>query len=269
MVLSIGKGKKYFILIVALLFCLMPTLLVLPTNGQIPDQGSGGVTVKGQSKEYRERVIYKEWTIHNKNCSTTVMYYKEVYTDLWVDEKTKSGSVEWKLVPTPTPKYSFTGSLGGSAKFTLTGPIGNLTPVVPIAVTFSAEVYKTGEVLSWAFSESGPSFDLRNGLAETGPWTVTTDPTTPPIGTIDFASGIFTCKVVYLFDCPNVKVEGGPIPFEETLTGRLSVSVGGIVVPVDKFGLLGPYIGLASTILVATAATAIYVKRVKHRKEKQ
>ncbi len=45
--------------------------------------------------------------------------------------------------------------------------------------------------------------------------------------------------------------------------------VGGIWVPVDKFGLLAPYIGVASTILVATAATAIYVKRVKRRKEKR
>lgn len=45
--------------------------------------------------------------------------------------------------------------------------------------------------------------------------------------------------------------------------------VGGIVVPIDKFSLLVPYIGLASTILVATVATAIYVKRVKRRKEKQ
>lgn len=43
-------------------------------------------------------------------------------------------------------------------------------------------------------------------------------------------------------------------------------SVGGIVVPVDKFALLIPYIGLASTIMVATAATAVYVKRVKRRK---
>jgi hypothetical protein len=45
--------------------------------------------------------------------------------------------------------------------------------------------------------------------------------------------------------------------------------VGGVVVPVDKFALLAPYIALASTILVATAATAVYVKRVKRRKEKQ
>jgi len=46
-------------------------------------------------------------------------------------------------------------------------------------------------------------------------------------------------------------------------------AVGGVLVPVDKFGLLAPYIGLASTILVATAATAIYVNRVNRRKEKQ
>ena len=46
-------------------------------------------------------------------------------------------------------------------------------------------------------------------------------------------------------------------------------TVGGVWVPVDKFGLLAPYIGLASTVLVATVATAIYIKRVKRRKEKQ
>lgn len=45
--------------------------------------------------------------------------------------------------------------------------------------------------------------------------------------------------------------------------------VGGGVVPVDKFALLAPYIGFASAILVAMAATGFYVKRFKHRKEKQ
>jgi hypothetical protein len=45
--------------------------------------------------------------------------------------------------------------------------------------------------------------------------------------------------------------------------------VGGFVVPVDKFGLLAPYIGLALTILVSAVATAVCVKRVKRRKEKQ
>ncbi len=40
-------------------------------------------------------------------------------------------------------------------------------------------------------------------------------------------------------------------------------AVGGFWVPVDKLDLLAPYIGLASTIIAATAATAIYVKRRK------
>ncbi len=48
-----------------------------------------------------------------------------------------------------------------------------------------------------------------------------------------------------------------------------TLSVGGIVVPVDKFGLLAPFIGLASTITVATVAIAFTVNRVKRRKEKQ
>jgi hypothetical protein len=46
-------------------------------------------------------------------------------------------------------------------------------------------------------------------------------------------------------------------------------AVGGIVVPVDKLTLLAPYIGFASFSAVATVVTAVYVKRVKHRKEKQ
>jgi hypothetical protein len=45
--------------------------------------------------------------------------------------------------------------------------------------------------------------------------------------------------------------------------------VGGIWIPVDKLVLLAPYIALASTILIATAATTIYVKHAKRRKKKQ
>jgi hypothetical protein len=55
----------------------------------------------------------------------------------------------------------------------------------------------------------------------------------------------------------------------KTIPLTVSYSVGGVIVLVDKLALLAPYFGLASTILVATAATAIYVKRVKHRKDKQ
>ena len=50
--------------------------------------------------------------------------------------------------------------------------------------------------------------------------------------------------------------------------GAFPPPVGGVWIPVDKLGLLAPYIGVTSTILVATAATAIYVKRVKRRETK-
>jgi len=55
----------------------------------------------------------------------------------------------------------------------------------------------------------------------------------------------------------------------EQLALAVGEVVGGIVIPVDKFGLLIPYIGLIATILAATAASTVYVKRVKRRKEKQ
>jgi hypothetical protein len=48
-----------------------------------------------------------------------------------------------------------------------------------------------------------------------------------------------------------------------------ATGVGGIVVPVDKFALLAPYIGLTSTIIVTAVVSVVYVKRVKRRKEKQ
>jgi len=46
------------------------------------------------------------------------------------------------------------------------------------------------------------------------------------------------------------------------------LEVGGVWVPVDKLGLLTPYISLVSTMVVATVVTAIYVRRVKRREEK-
>jgi len=58
-----------------------------------------------------------------------------------------------------------------------------------------------------------------------------------------------------------------------TKTSSLAITVGGgvggIWVPVDKFGLLAPYLAYASTILVAAVVAAVCVKRVKRRKENQ
>jgi immune inhibitor A len=91
----------------------------------------------------------------------------------------------------------------------------------------------------------------------------------------DFHDGSTPCNANWYVTVPSgMDVREFPAP-AATMTVFLSVKlvtpppVGGVRIPVDKFGLLAPYIGLASTILVATAATAIYIKRVKRRKEKQ
>jgi len=65
----------------------------------------------------------------------------------------------------------------------------------------------------------------------------------------------------------NGYVDGSVVSY--VLTVPTEVGVGGIQIPIDKLTLLAPYIGLASTILVATVVTAICIKRVKRRKEKQ
>jgi len=74
-------------------------------------------------------------------------------------------------------------------------------------------------------------------------------------------------------DLLNQAYENGWTMAQEIINQLASIlssssGVGGIVVPVDKFGLLAPYIGLASTITIGAVATAIYVKRVKRRREK-
>jgi len=47
--------------------------------------------------------------------------------------------------------------------------------------------------------------------------------------------------------------------------GYKPLAVGGTIISIDKLSLLAPYIGLASTILVATVVTVVYVKRIKKR----
>ncbi len=44
-------------------------------------------------------------------------------------------------------------------------------------------------------------------------------------------------------------------------------SVGGVWVPIDRFALLAPYAGVASTILVGTVVAIILIKRVRSQKD--
>jgi len=46
---------------------------------------------------------------------------------------------------------------------------------------------------------------------------------------------------------------------------EIDTIVGGVVVSVDKFDLLAPYIGLSSTILAATVTTVVFIKRRRER----
>jgi len=83
--------------------------------------------------------------------------------------------------------------------------------------------------------------------------------------TTGFAKGNYTISA-YAWPVPG---ETDTEDNRKISTVQVVISVGGIDIPVDKLTLLAPHIGVASTVLVATAAIAIYVKLLKHRKEKQ
>jgi hypothetical protein len=78
-------------------------------------------------------------------------------------------------------------------------------------------------------------------------------------GIVDNQVGIWKYTIDVLNNVGAVLVTNDPY-FEVTKV------VGGTVIPIDRLGLLAPYIGLASTIAVAAVATTVYVRR---RKEKQ
>jgi len=52
-------------------------------------------------------------------------------------------------------------------------------------------------------------------------------------------------------------------PFAEAAI--VTASVGGVVVPLDKLALIGPYIGMLALILIFAVALAVYVRRKRHR----
>lgn len=64
-------------------------------------------------------------------------------------------------------------------------------------------------------------------------------------------------NVIWFMKNASLKIGTGPIP------------IGGIAVSVDKFGLLAPYLGLVSAIVITMSGTAVYVKRCKREKSKQ
>jgi hypothetical protein len=157
--------------------------------------------------------------------------------------------------------------------------VGNktLTIVIPdTGVNTGAFQVKITSVCTWNVTINGyaanplpgvvgvtfPSFyDILEGLkSRTDPWTFTVPPSAPE-GTYPIEMLVY-----WSYDIGG-GLQTGYVVVDPTV--KLVKPVGGIVVPVDKFGLLAPHIAYASTILAATVASTVYVKRVKRRKEKQ
>jgi len=115
------------------------------------------------------------------------------------------------------------------------------------------------------------TIDNTNGKITAHGCTLTTG-STPVSGSGNLAKVKFRCKnagssILHLTDVILVDQTPNQIPASISDGAvHVSAAVGGVWIPINKIGLLTTYIGLASTILLATAATAIYVK---HRKKKQ
>ena len=64
--------------------------------------------------------------------------------------------------------------------------------------------------------------------------------------------------------------DAGLKPYLEIITRKVVSPVGGIVVPVDKLGLMTPYVVsiVFLTIMISMIAIAVYTKHVNHRKKK-
>ena len=144
----------------------------------------------------------------------------------------------------------------------------------PITVVESPTKLSTGAIRQQAISNDFPAdsfFDVFIEIQTDGPYSTyhNDDPVRvsatidriPPFGA--YPSGAAT----------PLKDEGGNIvgSIERLVLGLGTEPtvpiVGGFRLHVDTSGLFAPYIALASTIVIATAVTAISVKRVKHRKE--
>jgi hypothetical protein len=121
----------------------------------------------------------------------------------------------------------------------------------------------SNEGIDWTFypNNENPEPVLVHGQAGFDTVAITTShliipPASPPEKIWLFFGG----STVPTLDRNTIGVAFAPLP---------SPPVGGKAFPINIPQLLAPYIGLASTILVATAATTIYVKHVKRRKKKQ
>jgi hypothetical protein len=73
----------------------------------------------------------------------------------------------------------------------------------------------------------------------------------------------------------NQRVNNDVVPispitlYDGTFNNGGLAPVGGSWSPVDKIALLTPYIGISVALIALMLITVVYIKRVKHEKEKQ
>jgi hypothetical protein len=118
-----------------------------------------------------------------------------------------------------------------------------------------------------------------SGLEPNSPFNLYVDDRLILSSVLDPAGG-FSGSFVFPSDMPNTEIHfltaqdsTGEFAYSITCPKITQTPVGGYSVLIDitvgQFDLLASYIGFASTIVVATVATSVYVKCVKCRKEKQ
>jgi len=235
---------------------------------------SGKAELEHYSKT-ETKIKFKKLEYIDKNGKPVTITDGEIAT---TEYNKHSASIEVKEIDPVTE--SFCGSFDSSKSWVDLGagnPIflyGNVSVSGSMWGSFNLGGYLT----DFNFLVSGPSIDFLGGIAETGPWTAYRN-TTVPFNVTTFVfdlnsmTGWYNVTYIVVLDTPNIRIDGSPINMPETVWGSFKVTpyvpVGGISFLASDRASLPPYIGLASTILIATVATAVYVKRVKRRKEKQ
>jgi hypothetical protein len=154
----------------------------------------------------------------------------------------------------PMQTANVTVPFGPTADFTES----NNTPTVGERVTFNPSLSEPGSnntnicpitMYTWNFGDNTPTIIT--------PYPQNATHTYTKIGEYNVTLTVTALEALPENDTywETIDVVGGP--------------VGGIAVPVGEFGLLGPYIGLTSTLAIAAVTTAACIKRVKRGKEKR
>jgi len=133
-----------------------------------------------------------------------------------------------------------------------------LFKLIPLQATPGAFSDIDIEAVGWTYATDGQSY---LSLIAPAPITTTGDIYIGGFASVYNATTDYSQFTWQAFDASGALVDSGSVlPWQ---------SVGGVVLSVDKFSLMTPYIGLASAWIIGAVAAAVYVKRIKRRKEKQ